>query len=88
MEVGDDGHIVPSRVAVGSAALRVRRSAEIYGLNLPRIKGARAKVMRDIRQQVAAFEKSLEAATSVECSVRVADAIPIQDQETSMRERL
>lgn len=80
LEVGDDGHIVPSRVAVGSAALRVRRSAEIYGLNLPRIKGARAKVMRDIRQQVAAFEKSLEAATSVECSVRVADAIPIQDQ--------
>jgi hypothetical protein len=43
------GKIVPSWVCAGLIKKhRVKRSVEIYGLNLPKLVGARAKVMRDI----------------------------------------
>jgi hypothetical protein len=43
------GKIGPSWACAGPIPkYRVKRSVEIYGLNLPRLVGARAKVMRDI----------------------------------------
>jgi hypothetical protein len=46
--VHDNGNIVPSRFAKGINANRVTRSAQIYGLNLPNIAGARRRLMREV----------------------------------------
>ncbi|MGH8389176.1 MAG: hypothetical protein ACRESJ_27465 [Pseudomonas sp.] len=50
IEVDASGNIHPSFLCVGETKkLRVYRSAELYGLNLPKLVSARKKVMRDIQ---------------------------------------
>ena len=46
--IGADGRLIPSFVCIGTNKSRVQRSAELYGLNLPNLVGARFKVMRDV----------------------------------------
>lgn len=49
IEVDANGQIAPSWTCAGDAKkLRVKRSIEVYGLNLPKLVGARKKVMRDV----------------------------------------
>jgi hypothetical protein len=48
IDVKDDGRMDCSRTCVGTARVRVTRSIELYGLNLPRLVGARKEVMRRI----------------------------------------
>ena len=48
IDVQDDGRMGPSLICIGSARLRVERSIEIYGLNLPSLKAARLGVMREV----------------------------------------
>src|SRR6185369_9199267 len=50
VDVQADGRVGPSKLAVGSAKLRVKRSSELYGLNLPGIKGVRLRLMREIQK--------------------------------------
>ena len=40
IDVQDDGRMGPSRICIGSARLRVERSIELYGLNLPAPQGS------------------------------------------------
>lgn len=48
IDVTADGRMDCSRTCVGTARGRVTRSIELYGLNLPRLVGARKEVMRRI----------------------------------------
>lgn len=55
------GKIGPSWACAGPIKkYRVKRSVEIYGLNLPRLVGARAKVMRDIELAYQTLVEQLE----------------------------
>ena len=55
------GKIGPSWACAGpTKKYRVKRSVEIYGLNLPRLVGARAKVMRDIELAYQTLVEQLE----------------------------
>lgn len=77
IDVLDDGRMGPSLTCIGSARLRVERSAELYGLNLPRLKAARLKVMREINDLHAVLVKTLEAGG---LDARVADVLPVDEQ--------
>ena len=78
IEVKSDGKMGPSRLAVGSAIYRVKRSCELYGLNLPRIKDARVKIIRDVTDMLDVLNKTLENANDVDTPVKIADNQPIQ----------
>jgi hypothetical protein len=77
IDVQDDGRMGPSRICIGSARLRVERSIEIYGLNLPRLKEARLRVMREVNDLYSVLCKMLDAAEPV---IDVADRMPIDKQ--------
>jgi hypothetical protein len=57
----NDAKIVPSRFAKGVDIQRVKRSAEIYGLNLPPIKDARLRLMREIHGLVDSLDCLLDS---------------------------
>jgi hypothetical protein len=78
IDVQDDGRMGPSFVCIGSARLRVERSIELYGLNLPRLKAARLRVMREVNDLYSVLCQMLEAASPA--SVDVADRMPIATQ--------
>lgn len=80
IDVMDDGRMGPSRFAVGSAKYRVSRSCELYGLNLPRIKEARLRVMRDIQSLLDILGDTLVTANLEETSQVVADSLPVLKQ--------
>jgi hypothetical protein len=48
IDVGADGKMCPSQVCIGAARERVHKSIELYGLNLPKLVGARKRVMREL----------------------------------------
>ncbi len=73
IDVQDDGRIGPSHICIGSARHQVERSIELYGLDLPRLKGARLRVMREVNELHSALQM-LEAAAP---AVAVADGMPI-----------
>lgn len=77
IDVQDDGRMGPSRICIGSARLRVERSIEIYGLNLPRLKEARLRVMREVNNLYSVLCEMLDAAEPV---IDVADRMPIDKQ--------
>jgi hypothetical protein len=77
IDVQDDGRMGPSRICIGSARLRVERSIEIYGLNLPRLKEARLRVMREVNDLYSVLCEMLDAAEPV---IDVADRMPIDKQ--------
>jgi len=84
-DVGADGRVVPSKIAVGSSKLRVQRSCELYGLNLPRIKGARLRVMREVQAMLDVLVKSIEAANGPAMPDQAADRIPVNQQRDIIR---
>jgi hypothetical protein len=87
IEVKDDGRIGPSKYAIGSAIQRVTRSCEIYGLNLPAIKGARLTLAREVRDLVEVLLKTIEAANSPQMPTVAADALPVDDQIEILRKK-
>lgn len=52
IDFDDSGRFVPSSYCVGSAARRVRESADIYGLNFERMREARLLVMKDAKDSL------------------------------------
>ena len=74
IDVGDDGRMCTSKVCVGSAELRVKRSCELYGLDLPKLVSARKKVMRDISDL---FETLVEVVKVAKMNEGVADSQPV-----------
>jgi hypothetical protein len=81
IKVQDDGRMGPSRICIGSARLRVERSIELYGLNLPRLKAARLRVMREVNDLYSVLSQILEAAAP---AADVADRMPIAKQVESI----
>jgi hypothetical protein len=77
IDVQEDGRMCPSRICIGSARLRVERSIEIYGLNLPGLKAARLRVMREVIALYSALSDMIEAAAPV---TDIADRMPIDKQ--------
>jgi len=84
IEVQDDGRIGPSLICIGSAWFRVERSIELYGLNLPRLKAARLRVMREVNDLYSVLSQILEAAAP---AVAVADGMPIDKLVESITEK-
>ncbi len=74
IDVGADGRMCASRVCVGSARLRVQRSRELYGLDLPKLVSARKKVMRDI---IDLHTTLLDLVTVANAHEGAADLLPI-----------
>jgi len=78
IDVQDDGRMGASLMCIGSARrLRVEQSVEIYGLNLPRLKEARLRIMREIIDLHSVLTKTLEAGG---LNAAVADELPIDEQ--------
>ena len=84
VDVDPAGRIVPSQFAVGTAIKRVERSAEIYGLNLPDIVGARQRLMRELDDLVENLNKTLCAAKLDETVESIADALPVKEQRRAI----
>ena len=74
----------PSRICIGSARLRVERSIELYGLNLPHLKEARLRVMREVNDLHSVLFQMLEAAAP---AVAVADGMPIDTLVESIKSK-
>jgi hypothetical protein len=74
IDVGADGRLCASKLCVGSARLRVKRSCELYGLDLPKLVSARKKVMRDI---IDLHDALLKVVAVANAHVRAADDQPI-----------
>src|SRR5262249_11950487 len=83
LETLDDARMGPSRLCIGSARVRVERSIELYGLNLPRLKAARLKVMRDIVELHRILVKTLEAGC---LNTNVSDMLPVNEQVEVLRQ--
>lgn len=62
IDVTADGRMDHSRTCVGTARVRVTRSIELYGLNLPKLVGARKEVMRSIERMLTNLTELLEDA--------------------------
>ncbi len=60
LEVMADGRIGPSRYCHGPDSVRVEQSVKLYGLNLPRLKEARLRAMREIARQAEMLGAELE----------------------------
>jgi hypothetical protein len=85
--VESDGRIGPSVIAIGSAKNRVKRSCELYGLNLPGIKQARQRVMRDVAKMVEVLYEMAAATCADGTPDAAADMLPIEQQTNQIRER-
>jgi hypothetical protein len=76
-----DAKIVPSRFAKGNDIQRVTRSAEIYGLNLPLIKNARLRLMRETHSLVNSLNKLLDSMEDEDFPSGVIDSMKdLQDE--------
>ena len=84
IDVQDDRRMGPSRVCIGTARLRVERSSEIHGLNLPRLKAVRLRVVREANELYFVLCQVLEAAAP---AVAVAGGMPIDKLVESIRSK-
>lgn len=87
VDIAADGRVEPSRLAVGSAKIRVKRSAELYGLNLPGIKAARLKLMREIQGMFQVLNETIEAANNAAMPNQAADMLPVKKQRDLIRSK-
>jgi hypothetical protein len=87
IEVQSDGSMGPTRFAVGSAKSRVERSCELYGLNLPAVKAARMRVIREVVGMLDVLAGMLDTAADSQTPVAVADRQPISRQCNLIREK-
>ncbi len=85
VDVHDDGRIIPSRFAVGTAKTRVVESARHYGLNLRRILDARRRSMRLVEQQVKALTKLLDLPSNDSVPAAFVDGLPVGDMTEILR---
>jgi hypothetical protein len=83
IDVNAEGRMCPSRYCVGSSQLRVKRSIEIYGLNLPNLKAARMLVMRDIIAVYEALQRLVEAGVEPP----TADNLPVAQLIDQIRQK-
>ncbi|MET1256389.1 hypothetical protein [Aliikangiella maris] len=60
IDFDDNGRFVQSPYCVGQAALRVRESAKIYGLNLERMREARFAAMKDAKELLETIQQYAE----------------------------
>jgi hypothetical protein len=77
LDVLDDGRMGPSFTCIGSAQVRVEQSIKLYGLNLPALKAARVKVMREVIDLHAILIKTLEGGRT---AGNAADVLPVNEQ--------
>jgi len=78
-----DGRMGPSAFCVGRERVhRVQRSVELYGLNLPQLKAARLRVMREINDLHATLLRTYKAG---EHSAELADLLPFEEQLAFIR---
>lgn len=82
VSVGADGRIIPSRTCVGTNKDRVRLSVQLYGLDLPALKEARLRVMRNIGDSVDRLLSDLETADDVPAA---ADRLTIPAQVAAIK---
>lgn len=82
IDVDENGYMCPSDVCVGSSIWRVERSAELYGLNLPGIHGARTRAMREIKDLYLSLIDMIETAKLHKVA---ADSLPIIRQKNQIR---
>jgi hypothetical protein len=59
----------------------------LYGLNLPRIKEARLRVMREIQEMVTILGDMLTAANHAQTPQAVADSLPVKQQYELIRSK-
>ncbi len=74
VDVDAQGQICRSRICIGSAQLRVERSVKLLGLNLPKIVGARKRVMREVKDL---HENLTDLVTAGNTNPDAADALPL-----------
>lgn len=87
IEVSADGRIIPGKLALGTAKTRVERSCELYGLNLPGIKEARVRLMREIIGQTEVLNEMIAAGTLPESPASVGDRLPVQRQAELLKQK-
>lgn len=65
IDYDDSGRFQPSMICVGKAALRVRQSAIIYGLNLEKMREARFQVMSEAKDLLETIQHNAEDLSSL-----------------------
>jgi hypothetical protein len=83
IDVNAAGFACPSRYCIGSARVRVERSIQIYGLNLPDLTAARKRVMREIIAVYDALERVMKAGAEP----AVADRLPVAGLIDELRQK-
>jgi hypothetical protein len=73
VEIAADARIEQSRLCMGTDRLRVDRSIELYGLNLPRLREARARTMREVEALCESLTKTLTVGVEIDAA---ADGLP------------
>lgn len=84
IDVLDDGMMGPSRFCFGSSKKRVETSITLFGLNLPALKAARLRIMREV-QLVAQI--LLDSMTAAQASDAFADAAQLQRMRDGLEEK-
>ncbi len=80
-----DGRMGPSQFCVGTKnKSRVATSIKLLGLDLPGLKGARVRVMREVKRQAEELLKLMEEAEKADA---VADALPLQGKIIALQEK-
>lgn len=82
INVLDDGRMGPSQTCLGTAIHRVEQSIELYGLNLPRLKEARLRLIREVNDLCDMLAQTLEAGGK---HAKVADELPIDKHVETIR---
>jgi hypothetical protein len=84
IEVAADGNMCSSKFCIGSAEERVKRSIELYGLNLPKLVEARKRVMRDVSDN---FKILMDLFTVGGVHPGAADQLPVRLQADQLRRK-
>jgi hypothetical protein len=84
IEIAADGRIEQSRLCMGTDRLRTDRSIELYGLNLPKLREARARVMREVEALCESLSKTLTVGADIDAA---ADGLPHLDLVDQLRRK-
>lgn len=60
IDYDDNGRFIPSRHCIGQAALRIKRSSVIYGLNFEKMREARFQVMKEAKELLETIQQNAE----------------------------
>lgn len=83
LKVGSTGKIEATEFCVGTDLDRVKRSVELYGLDLPRLTEARLRVMRDVQQK---FEQLLQDVVIANAAPAAANMFKMPDRTAAITE--